>query len=498
MDSRFFAPVDIDSERAVTVSMYALGVSLTNVAQGLAAVDLDLTPFATSVRQTQDELSVSLAWHLELYGVAQPKARRPISVAVNGDLLFVGLIETVNDYRLSTGTRTMSVTARTRDATPAWREAPRVTDAYPQGTRLDVIARDVAEVLLSPGEVLLPTLAISAPQSSTQLAELSTWAMLEALLLPAGYTPAIDALGRLFVWSRDVLRAADIGLSEERLLEVSGGRSTPAVTRLQVKWLDPALTRVEQQDRVVGQANITAGFFQVKQEQELWFSDDHTQRVRGTRLVIRQSANSGLLDFCDEEWELIGLGGGEGDLHGKILVTTSVWAPLLATAALGTMLNAATIPDGVASLGAGVTIPQGRIIQAVAEGVILLIMMSIGTGSYEVWGVPYDYVNGRNTTEAYDRNAAAGEDKVKSIETDFVMNEAHAQAVAAREFLFAALSANSFGLTMVDDLRVQVGDIIELPDETRLFVTGFDRNLTHGASATLQVQGFQIPAVAGA
>ena len=167
-------------------------------------------------------------------------------------------------------------------------------------------------------------------------------------------------------------------------------------------------------------------------------------------------------------------------------------------AALGTMLNASTIPDGVASVGAGVTIPQGRIVHAVAEAAILLIMMSIGTGSYEVWGVPYDYVNGRNTTEAYDALAAAGEDKVKTVETDFVMNEAHAQAIAAREFLFAALSANSFGLTMVDDLRVQVGDILELPDETRLFVTGFDRNLSHGAPATLQVQGFQIPAVAGA
>jgi hypothetical protein len=497
MDGRFFAPVDLDSERAVTVAMYAIGVALSDVAQGVAVVDVDLTPFATQVRQTDGELSLSLAWHLELYGVAQPKARRPISVAVNGDLLFAGLIETVNDYRLSTGTRTMSVTARTRDATPAWREAPRVTNDYPQGTRLDVIARDVAEMLLSPGEVLLPTLAVSAPHSSTQLAELSAWAMLEALLLPAGYSPAIDALGRLCAWSRDVLRRADVVLTEDRLLEVTGGRSSPAVTRLQVKWLDPVLTRVEQQDRVLGQVNLTAGFFQLKQEQEIWFSDDHTQRARGSRLVIRQSANSGLLHFCSEDWELLGLAGGEGDLHGKIVVRTSVWAPLLATESLIAMLASSYIPDLVVSFGGGSTIPVGRVVHDVAEGIIMLIMMSIGTGSYEVWGVPYDYVNGRNTTEAYDRNAAAGDDKPKSIETDFVMNEAHAQSIAAREFLFAALSANSFGLTMVDDLRVQVGDILELPDATRLFVTGFERNLSHGAPAAMAVQGFMIPAAAG-
>jgi hypothetical protein len=500
VDNRFIDPIDLDSERAVTVSMYALGVALADVVQGVATVDVDLTPFATSVRQTQGDLSLSLAWHLELYGVAQPKARRPISVATNGAIVFVGLIESVSDYRLSTGSRTMSVTARTRDATPAWRETPRVTETYPQGTRLDVIARDVAGVLLSPGEILLPALAVSTPQSSTQLAELSAWAMLEALLLPAGFSPGIDALGRLGVWSRDVLRPADILLTEDRLLEVSGGRSTPAVTRLQVKWMDPVLSRVEQQDRVLGQANITAGYFQLTQRQEVWFSDDHTQRARGTRLVVRQSANSGLLPVCDETYRVLGEVGGIGDLHGLIELKTSMWVPLLVTDALAGLLLAAKIPDyvQVGITGTGVTLPYGRLVHALAEMEIMLVMMSMGTGSYEVWGIPYDYVNARNTTEAYDRNAQAGDDKPLSIETDFVMNEDHAQALAGREFLYAALSASSFGLTMVDDLRVQVGDILELPDATRLFVTGFDRDLTFGAKATLAVQGFQIPAAVGA
>jgi hypothetical protein len=494
MDNRFSAPVDLDSERAVTVSMYALGVPLSDVARGVASVDVDLTPFVASMRQTQSDLSVSLVWHLELYGAAQPKARRPISVAVNGAVVFVGFIETVNDYRLSTGTRTMSVTARTRDATPAWRDTPRVTASYPQGTRLDVIARDVAETVLSPTEVLLPTMAYVAPQSSTQLGELSAWAMLEALLLPAGYSPVIDGLGRLCAWSRDVLRPADITLTEDRLLEVSGGRSSPAVTRLQVRWRDPALTLVEQQDRVLGQANITAGFFQIEQKQEIWFSDDHTQRARGTRLVVRQSANSGLLPVCTEAWEVLGEVGGIGDLHGRILLTTLAWVPLLATDSIFGLLYDASIPDGTLAVIGGATIPYGRLIHAATEAEILLLMMSMGTGSYEVWGVPYDYANGRNTTEAYDASASADDDKPKSIDTDFAMNEDHAQAIAAREFLFAAFSASSFGVTIVDDLRVQVGDILELPDATRLFVTGFDRNLGHGAPATLAVQGFQIPA----
>lgn len=496
MDNRFTDPLNLDSERAVTVAMYALGVSILDVANGVAVVDLDLTPFVTQARQTQSEVSLSLAWHLELYGADQPKARRPISVSINGDMVFAGLIETVNDYRLSTGTRTMSVTARSRDATPAWRELLRISANYPKGTRLDVIARDIAESLLDPAEIMLPTVAVSTSHSSTQLANVSAWAMLETLLLPAGYTAAMDCLGRLRAWSRDVLRASDIVLTEDRLLEVTGGRSQPALTRLQVKWLDPALTHVEQQDRMLGQANITAGFFQLRQRQDIWFSDDHTQRARNTHMVIAQSANSGLFPVCSENYAIVGAEGGEGDLHGRITLTTSVWVPtlmgsFLALKAAGALPDSVTVP----AIGVWLTTPVGKKVQAGLEFAVLLVMASIGTGSYEIWGVPYDYVHARNTTEAYDPDAEVGSDKLQVVETDFVLNEDHAQAIAAREFLFRALSANSYGLTMVDDLRVQEGDILELPDGTRVFVTGLQRELTHGAPAVLSVSGFEVPPV---
>jgi hypothetical protein len=320
--------------------------------------------------------------------------------------------------------------------------------------------------------------------------------MLETLLLPGGYSPMVDCLGRLTAYSRDVTRASDIVLTDEQLIRVTGGKSSVACTRLFLKWLDPNLTRVDQQDRVLYSTNITAGFFQLRQAQEVWFSDDHTQRARDTRLVIVQSANSGLLSFCDEEYELIGAGGGEGDLHGRIVVTTSAWAPALATLALGNMLNAATIPDGVVAFGGGYTIPIGRLIHAAAEAVILLVMMSIGTGRYEVWGVPYDYVHGRNTSEFYDEDAEPGVEKAVTIESDFVLNEDHAKAFGGREFLFAALGANTYSFDMVDDLRVQVGTIVEHASGVRVFVLGYTRDLRHGAAAVLQVSGFRVPGVA--
>ena len=54
---------------------------------------------------------------------------------------------------------------------------------------------------------------------------------------------------------------------------------------------------------MLANATITAGFFQLEQNKDISFSDDATQRAADTYMVIKQSANSGLIDFCDEEYD---------------------------------------------------------------------------------------------------------------------------------------------------------------------------------------------------
>jgi hypothetical protein len=371
-----------------------------------------------------------------------------------------------------------------------WREVPRVSQDYEQGSQLGVIARDIAQALgLEESEILLPAMTIATPQSSTQFAAVSAWSMFETLLFPFGYVPFTDGLGRLRAYSHDTTRTADIELSEDRIIAVTGSRSRPPLTRLRLTWRDPNLTRVSQQDKMLTQAMITAGFFQLHQNQEVWWSDDHTQRAADTHMVIRQSANSGLLPFCSETYAPLESRGIAGEFGGKIHVNTSVWAPLLATISVYEMVNAAMIPDGVYLTS---TIPAGRVIHAAAEATILLIMMCIGTGSYEIWGNPYDYVYARNTTEAYDPDAPSWIDKLDTVECDFILNEGHAQVTVAREFIYRARAANSYGVTMVDDLRVELGDILALPDGTRVYVSDYTRNLSPGAPAVLEIQGFRV------
>jgi uncharacterized protein (DUF697 family) len=246
---------------------------------------------------------------------------------------------------------------------------------------------------------------------------------------------------------------------------------------------------VEQQDRVLAGANITAGFFQREQRQELWFSADRTQRARDTRMVITQSANSGLVNVCDEVYAPNGLVGGAGDKGGVITLTTKAWVPLLVTGHFVAAALAAEIGDKETS---ATTVTIGRRVEALYRTAIYLVLASIGTGVYEVWGTPYDFVHGRNTTEAYNKHAFRWEDKPEVIETDFIANEEHAQVVVVREVIHRGRSGHSYNLDIVDDLRVQRGDILALPDSSRVYVTDYQRDLTFGAAAVLNVQGFRV------
>jgi hypothetical protein len=139
----------------------------------------------------------------------------------------------------------------------------------------------------------------------------------------------------------------------------------------------------------------------------------------------------------------------------------------------------------------GETIPVGRRIQAAAELTVLLVMASIGTGMYEVWGTPYDFVHARNTTEAYDEVAPEWLGNEQEIENDFVMDESMAQAYAVRELIYQARSAASYTVSIVDDPRIEPGDILQLPDASRLYVTGYRRDLSPGAAAVLEIEGLR-------
>ena len=222
------------------------------------------------------------------------------------------------------------------------------------------------------------------------------------------------------------------------MIRITGGKARPALSAYRLKWLDRNLTKVTQQNQLLGTETITAGFFKRTQRRDIYWSDDRRARAQNTTMRVIQSINSGIINVGSEDYA-------EQDrFHGQIEVEVDAFVAGLATASLVAMLALDYTPDGVlvAGIGAstGITVPQGRVIRGIAEASLLLIMMSIGVGSYEVWGEPYDYVHAINRTEAFDENAPVWMDNVEEDENDLVYDETHAQQIAVRELLHRVAS----------------------------------------------------------
>jgi hypothetical protein len=476
-----FAPVADDSLRTATLLLYAAATPL-QIIQKTAAGALDLSPYVKAMKQKPTQLDFTLTWHSELFGLV-PVPGNLVAVNLGSQLLWTGIVEEVSSYQNDRGTRELAIVARTRDGNALWRTSPRVSGIYPAGTQLTYIAQQLCSAIgLSPAEMALPAVAAFTVHSNTQMANLSIWDMLTTLYQSVGYQPYIDGYGRIKCISRDTSRTADITITDDRTVAIKGSYSKRQKTAVRIKWLDPNLTQIIQAAQSLATASLTAGFFQATVEKEVAFSTDGTQAALNTYLVIKQSCNSGLLPVASEEYAQL------TPTIGKITLTNTYFTLIFLTLDLAGILAASYIPDEVAF---GFTIPVGRIVQGLLLFAAMLVMSSIGTGSYEIWGEPYSWVHQMNTTEAYDVTAPAWQEAITEIENDFVMSQPMSEAFATRELLYEVQSAVSYGVQIVDDPRIEVGDILALPDGSQIYVTDYERDLTRGAAAILDITGFQ-------
>jgi hypothetical protein len=480
-----WSPSAIDAKRIASVILHPTATLLQVISQ-TATDGVDLSIYVTTIKQTSNEVSFTVTWNTELDGSNQPEPGQVLEVKLNGQQLWVGVIESLNDYRLERGQRTLAITARSRDANPLWRDTQRVSGIYPAGTWLSTIGYDIALALgMTSTEILLPDLAVTTVHSNTQMANVTAWQMLETLYQPSGMEPFVDANGRLKAISKDTTRAADIVLSADRIKSINGSRSRVPATAIRIKWLDPRLTEVAQQDQALATETLTAGFFQPQVTKNIYFSADRLQRAKNTYMKIKQSVNSGLIKAADESYEQ----GSETD--GLIVLKNTYYSPTFISAALYGAMNAGSLPD-YTTPGGGPTIPTGKIAQASLLFAAMYTMSSMGTGTYEIRGTPYDFVHARNITEAYDDSSPDWTQRIVEIENDFVMNQTMSEAYASRELLYEVRKSTSYGVTIVDDPRIEPGDILQLSDGSRLYVTGYTRDLTRGAAALLDVQGFKV------
>lgn len=416
---------------------------------------------------------------------------------------------------------TSKVTVFGRGETQAFKRRKVTSKEYTVGTDLGIALYDMCETFLglTKNEMRIPfTLGRQFKHKVNQLTQVTPWDGITSLLEVVCYQPYFDGEGKLSYINKSLHRPpARLYENGERIVELNvPERSQDAINKVTVTFLDSQLERVDGPYQKLGQAQVTTGFFSMHERLECWWSEDHKQRADGTSMKVIKSVNSGLLPVGTERYTEV------DQFHGRIDVDISVWVPILATVMLAEYLLAAKAPDrttqtvvtvpGMGStliappMGGPVegvitvnpttmgqwTISVGRVLQAQALIGILLIMMSLGSAQYEVWGTPYDYAYLEKKSIAIEDGLDYWLENNLDIKNDFIGTHDQADIIAMTELIWQKCLGAPRKIAVADDPRLEIGDIIGLPDGRKVVITGMSKTIKRGEVSTLVLDGGKV------
>lgn len=430
------------------------------------------------------------------------------------------------------------VTVYSRENTYAWKRRKLTSRNYTKGADLGVMFYDICHTMgLTDAEIRVPNIfGRNFYFDSNQISQQAPWDALSSLLEVVMQVPIFDGEGRLSCYSKNLQRVPDKILPDEvqtHNFEVVA-RTDDAINKVKVTFLDSNLTKVPGPSQVLGTAAVTTGFFTMKEKLECWWSDDRKQRAENTWMKVIKSVNANLLPVGTESYQ-------QNDLyHGTITVTIHWWVPTLATVMLLGYIGAAFIPDGVPPgqpvqtvpiEGTGVTLPSptasiqaemqavaalqvqlkgatatpppgmstftipwGKVIQAIMMAGITFIMMCLGSAQYEIWGTPFDMSYVEKKSIAIVEGIQYYEENELEIKNDFIGTFEWADAVAITELCFQVSKAWPRKLTAVDFLGLEIGDIVQIYDGRKIFVSDIKKTIKRGAPTTMEINGFKVEA----
>jgi hypothetical protein len=494
---------------AYTVSLLE---SISDIVAGTSTQEpLDITAYCTDIQWTPDKLDFTMSdpdglFHPDTGLYKEHLGDGAVIRLREGDSTvdesywmntFTGTIRGQIGWRKSRRKQTMisTVSVFSRENNQALKRRKVTSKSYTVGTELGIMLRDILTAFmgLTDAEIRLPSvLGLQLKHKVNQISQMAPWDAVEKLLEAVGRIPCFDGDGKLTSIDKDMNRSPDRIFSTSTLIydyEVPA-RNQDTINKVKVVFLDSELSRVDSPYQSLGTAQVTTGFFSMGEKLPVYWGEDKKQRASGTNLIVKKSVNSGLLHVGEESYQEV------DEYHGVIEVTIAVWVPILATAMLLEYLAAAFIPDEVVTVGivaeGGVTIPVGRIIEAQAMIGIMLIMMSMGSAQYEIWGIPYDYAYKEQQSVAIKDGLRYWEENEQEIKNDFLGSFTEADALAMKELTWEVSSACPRILVINDDLAVERGDIIQLPDGRKFLITNLSKAIKRGEIPQLSLEGFKV------
>lgn len=383
----------------------------------------------------------------------------------------------------------------TRDANQAWRRRNITSKEFTIGTDWSVMFYQVAQEIMG---LDFTEIAIQEPwnlpfdKTVNQIVNISAWEGLSALAEGNMSRLWFNGKGQLATYPITLDRV-NLVLSDETRVssyEQPGGNQE-VVNKVIVTYLDNQLTKVVGARQSLGTANVTAGFFDQETKLDVFWSEDKRQRAENVQLIVKSSINQNDLGISigTEQLQVT------DEFGGELIITVDAFVSALAVAGLAGILSSSFLPDEVVVGGvgaaAGTTIPVGQPVFAASIIAVLVAMMILGNGVYEIVGNPFDYAFLEKQAIAMLDNLPFWEEKEKEIKNDFISTEEKAHQLALAELLFAQSEGQPRQVVISNDPRIEKGDVLELSTGVKIFVENATRVIARGQSIPMEISGFK-------
>lgn len=251
----------------------------------------------------------------------------------------------------------------------------------------------------------------------------------------------------------------------------------------------------------LGALSGTVGWWGFKKDFYVYYSDDKSKRARYPRLEILESTTSIMFMLAGKIKERIRYEDPD-DKYCIVEIKAPNLIPILVTG-LGIYALGKFVFDNVVTFGFvgnyGYTISWGRLIEAIGVTMCLMVLSSMGSYQYEIWGRPVGYVK-RNYAESADDEKLQAQVgmEIQSKEEGFLCHSpAHCYFVANMEMDLLKAQRNKVRIRKVAHLQDELGDVLVVKHpytgaDMRLFVAKLKRVLDKKSGFFDEIEGWVV------
>ena len=387
------------------------------------------------------------------------------------------------------------VVAYSRRATPRYLKQSFISQTYGAGVDYGLICSDVAarEMSLSATEFArFPASLGKVTQfKSNSIVEMTPLEAIDKLLETVGQVSDFDGAGVLRSYSRDIRRAPDKTYQTLDLIFslIAQQSEIEAYNSVSVTGLDKNITEVEQLHQTLGRATIPVGFWRPTHTVKVPWSRDLSVRAKDTILVILTSVNASLFaPLGDESYQQL------SDFQGQISVDMTQFVATMVIMIIVTLAIYAAIGDIVVPL-ANITIPVGKIIEAVLLMEIFLLFGTTSSGVYEIQGTALIPVFKEISSVVTQSGLPDYLIHQKVIRNDFINTMEELLELAKLELLWEVAQASPREFEILNDFELEIGDIVQLPiyGGTKFWIQSLSKTFAREQIPIVRVSCIKLP-----